>query len=344
MPVRHSYRQPRTANSKDFWYCPPNEWSELLIARESDDPTTRKLATGRLQKKAKVAKLIESDHGITAPDFAKCKHCRSAGLPCRVARDGRSKVCARYVHDRRKCEAVAITHRGIQELREMEVVSKRTRSVEIVDELEWAMPKQDLMKRKMSGAGEDRPAPRDVPSFLASRQKQTSPPGLLANPSPSKKRKTSGIGEHRAFHGSTILALATHQSVVASREGPLHSLMQPANYGDAFRTKDDMPAGVVAPLPLPHKGVPDSPEIPLATLRRGRNADGKMVREPDEGNGMLTPPAEEGPLFPAEENVVEQSSGERARDLADIEISALKAEATLLRAEYERQRLCAQAD
>ncbi|KAK6439143.1 hypothetical protein LTR95_004656 [Oleoguttula sp. CCFEE 5521] len=344
MPIRHSYRQPRTTNPKDFWYCPPNEWSELLIARESDDPATKKLATGRLQKKAKVAKLIETDHGITAPDFATCKHCRSAGLPCRVARDGQSSVCARCVHHGKSCEAGSITHRGIQQLREMEAASRRTRSVEIVDEREWAMPKQDLMKRKLSVAGEDGLAPRDVLSFLAPRQKQTPPPGLLAKPSRSKKRKTSGIGEHRAFQGSTILALATHQNIAASREDPFYPLMQPVNYGDAFRTREDMPAGVAAPLPLPHQGVPDSPEIPLATLRRGRNADGKVVREPDEGNGMLTPPAEEGSLFPAEGQVVEQSSGQRARDLADIEIAALRAEATLLRAEYERQKLCAQTD
>nr|OQO30326.1 hypothetical protein B0A51_02414 [Rachicladosporium sp. CCFEE 5018] len=337
MPVRHSYRQPRTKNPKDFWYCTLDKWSQLLKDRESNNAKIRKTASGSLRRAEKVAKLVETEHGITAPDFAKCKHCRSAGLPCRVARDGRSKVCARCVHAGTKCEAGYITHSGIQQLREMEAASKRTRSVEIVDALEWTMPKQSLKKRKMSCVGEVEPAPRDIPSFVAPRQKQAPPPA-------PKKRKTSGIGENRASPGGAFLTLATHHKDTTSLAGPVHHLMQPVNYGDAFRTRGDIPPGVTTTLPLPRQQVPDSPEIPLATLRRDRDADQKLVREPDEGNGMLTPPAEQGILFPMEEKVVEQSSGQRARDLADIEIAALRAEATLLRAEYERQKLCAQTN
>ncbi|KAK6437548.1 hypothetical protein LTR95_006249 [Oleoguttula sp. CCFEE 5521] len=150
----------------------------------------------------------------------------------------------------------------------MEAVSRRARSVEIVDELEWAMPQQDWMKRKMSGVVEDGPAPSNVALPVAPRRKQTSPSARLATATPSKKRKIAGIDEHGGVEDDADFPMALHQAKAAYPRPPMHLLLHPVDHGDTFwPIENDMKASVMRPIQHPRQRVPSSPESPHSSIR-----------------------------------------------------------------------------
>nr|OQO30325.1 hypothetical protein B0A51_02413 [Rachicladosporium sp. CCFEE 5018] len=112
-PPRTQFRRPRSKDRDDFWHISQADWAALLEANAA--PATRSAARKKLRLIEHVAELMETDVGITVPDFAMCELCRTAGVACRVARGATSMACAKCMKHKKPCEAGPVMQRGQQE-------------------------------------------------------------------------------------------------------------------------------------------------------------------------------------------------------------------------------------